>query len=102
MATNQYAPAPAINLAAPMSRAAPQGRMDVQGGYGQAADSQNGMNIQNNQATPGNAVDPKNKVSSAIPTVGMPLSTNQPGRGTGGPLMPGQPTGLIGSKMLTR
>ena len=96
MATTQFAPAPAINLAAPRSRAAPQGRMDVQGGYGQAADSQN------DQATPGNAMDRKNKVSSAIPTVGIPLSTNQPGLGTGGPLMPGQPTGLIGSKMLTR
>ena len=102
MATTQYAPAPAINLAAPTARAMPQGRMDVQGGYGQAADSQNGMNIQDNQATPGNAMDRKNKVSSAIPTVGIPLSTNQPGLGTGGPLMPGQPTGLIGSKMLTR
>lgn len=88
MATNQYSPAPAINLAAPMSRAAPQGKMNVQSGYGQAADSQNGMN------------NPKNKANS--PTVGVPLSTNQPGRGTGGPLMPGQPTGLIGSKMLTR
>jgi len=86
MATNQYAPAPAINLAAPTARAMPQNQLDVQGGYGQGAAP----------------MDRKNKVSSYAPTVGTPLSNNQPGLGTGGPLMPGQPTGLIGSKMLTR
>lgn len=73
--------------------------LDVQGSYGQAA---NGVDPQGNPNQPGNPMDRKNKVSSYIPTVGIPLSNNQPGQGTGGPLMPGQPTGLIGSKMLTR